>query len=136
MIDALGTPQIADPAKRLFLKANEVTGDPALATSYLSATGWQTFETYLRANFASLIALRDTRLPNRDIPVFLHTYHHPTTPPSATHPPGWVWGRGCSAQRLTLPSRPRYWAPPKPAATGSMKSTSPGRAMKKWRTAG
>ena len=78
MIDALGTPQIADPAKRLFLKANEVTGDPALATSYLSATGWQTFETYLRANFASLIALRDTRLPNRDIPVFLHTYHHPT----------------------------------------------------------
>lgn len=48
MIDALGTPQIADPAKRLFLKANEVTGDPALAASYLSDVGWQTLESYLR----------------------------------------------------------------------------------------
>ncbi|MDO8774035.1 MAG: hypothetical protein Q7K57_36050 [Burkholderiaceae bacterium] len=78
MIDALGTPQIADPAKRLFLKPGEITGDPAKAQSYLSAPGWQTFETYLRANFASLIALRDHRVLNRNIPVFMHTYHHPT----------------------------------------------------------
>lgn len=78
MIAALGTPQIADPAKRLFLTTPEVTGDPALAASYLSAAGWQTFETYLRANFASLIALRDTRAANRNIPIFMHTYHHPT----------------------------------------------------------
>lgn len=55
MIAALGTPLIADHAKRLFLTPAEVTGDPALAGSYLSATGWQTFETYLRANFASLL---------------------------------------------------------------------------------
>ena len=78
MIAALGSPQIADPAKRLFLKPSEITGDPALSASYLSAAGWQTFEIYLRANFASLIALRDTRAANRNIPVFLHTYHHPT----------------------------------------------------------
>ena len=78
MIDALGTPQIADPAQRLFLKTNELTGDPALAASYLSAAGWLTFETYLRANFASLIDLRDSHLLNHHIPVFMHTYHHPT----------------------------------------------------------
>ncbi len=78
MIDALGTPQIADPAKRLFLKTSEITGDVTDAQSYLSTTGWQTFETYLRANFVDLIAMRDRHALNRNIPVFLHTYHRPT----------------------------------------------------------
>ena len=78
MIDALGTPDITNPAERLFLKTSELTGDPTLAASYLSVSGWQTFETYLRANFASLIDMRDSHLLNHDIPVFMHTYHHPT----------------------------------------------------------
>lgn len=82
MIDALGTPQIADPAKRLFLKPTEIPGNQTSALSdaqsYLSPTGWQTFETYLRANFDALITMRDRRALNRNIPVFLHTYHCPT----------------------------------------------------------
>ena len=78
MIDALGTTRIADPSKRLFLKPSEITGDLSDAQSYLSPTGWQTFETYLRANFVALITMRDRRALNRNIPVFLHTYHYPT----------------------------------------------------------
>ena len=105
MIAALGTPQIADPAKRLFLKTNEITGDPALAASYLSTAGWQTFETYLRANFDSLIALRDTRAANRDIPVFMHTYHHPTirNAPAGPNLGPWLY-KAAEARSFNIPT--------------------------------
>jgi lysophospholipase L1-like esterase len=78
LIEALGHTGIADPALRLFLKPAELTGDPSQAASYVSAAGWATFETYLRANFATLMAMRDLRMLNHNIPVFVHTYHYPT----------------------------------------------------------
>jgi lysophospholipase L1-like esterase len=78
LIDALGHTGIADPAKRLFLIPAERSGDPSQVASYVSAAGWATFEAYLRANFASLMAMRDLRMLNHNIPVFVHTYHYPT----------------------------------------------------------
>jgi hypothetical protein len=78
LIEALGHTGIADPALRLFLTPAERTGDPSQAASYVSDAGWTTFETYLRANFATLMDMRDLRVLNHNIPVFVHTYHYPT----------------------------------------------------------
>jgi hypothetical protein len=78
MIDALGHKDITDPALRLFLTPAEITGDLTDCDSYLSAAGWATFETHIRAVFQMLVNLRDKTTTNRNIPIFLHTYHFPT----------------------------------------------------------
>jgi hypothetical protein len=78
MIEALGHKDIADPALRLFLNPAEITGDITICDSYLSPAGWATFETHIRAIFQVLIDLRDSTSTNKDIPIFLHTYHFPT----------------------------------------------------------
>lgn len=78
LIDALkaygpGVPN----AQRLLLPAAEwgpVQDGPA---RYLSPEGWQTFDTYLRANFEHLLALRDSG-PSAHCPVFIHGYACPT----------------------------------------------------------
>ena len=64
-------------AQRLLLPADEwgpVADGPA---RYLSPEGWQTFNTYLRANFAHILALRDAG-PSAGCPVFIHGYACPT----------------------------------------------------------
>jgi hypothetical protein len=78
LIDALkafgpGVPN----AQRLLLPAAEwgpVQDGPA---RYLSPEGWQTFDTYLRANFDHMLALRDTG-PSARCPAFIHAYACPT----------------------------------------------------------
>ena len=78
MIDALGNKDIANPALRLFLNRTEITGNLALCDSYLSPAGWATFENHLRGVFTILVNLRDATPTNKNIPIFLHTYHFPT----------------------------------------------------------
>jgi hypothetical protein len=43
------------------------------AARYLSASGWQRFEVYLRTNFAELVRLRDLN-QNQNTPMFIHGY--------------------------------------------------------------
>jgi hypothetical protein len=78
MIDALGHKDIAKPAERLFLKPNEITGDLTKCDSYLSPAGWETFVNHIHLVFADLVKLRDSTAMNKNIPIFLHTYHFPT----------------------------------------------------------
>lgn len=79
------------PAKRLLLESGE-WGDTSLGPQrYLSDAGWQTFSTYLKANLAHLVALRD-RGPSRGCPIFLHGYACPTPRPSGAGPTGpWLY---------------------------------------------
>lgn len=75
------------PDKRLLLRQNE-WGPAALgAARYLSDAGWVTFSAYLRANFETLLALRD-RGPSRGKPVFIHGYAVPTPRPAGAGPAG------------------------------------------------
>lgn len=78
MIDALGHKGINDPAKRLFLKPSEITGDLTKCESYLSPAGWATFVNHIHLVFDDLVKLRDSTALNKNIPIFLHTYHFPT----------------------------------------------------------
>jgi hypothetical protein len=70
-----------EPALRLLLKAHEWGPTNAGASRYLSDAGWQTFCTYLEANLAHLLQLRD-RGPSRGCPVFMHGYAIPTPRPA------------------------------------------------------
>ncbi len=78
LIDALKAVGPGVPnAQRLLLPAAEwgpVQDGPA---RYLSPEGWQTFDTYLRANFDHMLALRDTG-PSARCPAFIHAYACPT----------------------------------------------------------
>ncbi len=78
LIDALRATGPGVPnAQRLLLPAAEwgpVANGPA---RYLSPEGWQTFDTYLRANFEHMLALRDAG-PSARCPAFIHGYACPT----------------------------------------------------------
>jgi hypothetical protein len=78
-VDSAGAPVPAD--RRLLLTQDEWGPEELGAQRYLSDTGWQTFCTYLRANFDHLIQLRD-KGPSRGQPVFIHGYAHPTPRPA------------------------------------------------------
>jgi hypothetical protein len=78
LIDALKAVGPAVPrAQRLLLPADEwgpVADGPA---RYLSPEGWQTFDSYLQANFAHLLSRRDAG-PSAGCPAFIHGYACPT----------------------------------------------------------
>jgi lysophospholipase L1-like esterase len=63
----------ADPALRLFAKPNERPFPVTDPVQYISAAGWTTFDTHLRAVFAEFIKLRDSG-KNQGVPVVMHTY--------------------------------------------------------------
>lgn len=78
LLEALKVPAVIDGQpvpqdQRLVLAATE-WGPPGDGPSrYLSVAGWQRFETYLRANFAELVRLRDLN-QNLNMPMFMHGY--------------------------------------------------------------
>ncbi|HJV62299.1 MAG TPA: SGNH/GDSL hydrolase family protein [Albitalea sp.] len=107
LIEAVGTPPVdaagqpVPPALRLLLTRAE-WGPPELgAQRYLSDAGWQTFRTYLGANFEHLIALRD-RGPSAGQPIFVHGYAFPTPRPAGAGPHLGPW---------LLPALRRYEVP-------------------------
>lgn len=78
LIDALGVSDPAVPAHlRLLLPSAQWGPASDGAARYLSRAGWQTFDTYLHANFAHLLALRDAG-PSAGCPAFIHGYARPT----------------------------------------------------------
>ncbi|MBX3619548.1 MAG: hypothetical protein KF891_06125 [Rhizobacter sp.] len=103
LIDALGAFGPGVPRdKRLLLAAPDwgPAGDgPA---RYLSPEGWQTFDTYLRANFTHLLGLRDAG-PSAGCPAFLHGYACPTPRPA---------GAGFGHGPWLLPSLVGHGIPP------------------------
>jgi len=66
---------------RLLLTRDEWGSESAGASRYLSDAGWQTFSTYLQANFEHLLGLRD-RGPSKGQPVFIHGYAYPVPRPA------------------------------------------------------
>ncbi|MGY4831429.1 hypothetical protein ACVNIS_22855 [Sphaerotilaceae bacterium SBD11-9] len=78
LIDALKAVGPGVPREqRLILPADEWGPEADGPARYLSPEGWQTFDTYLRANFAHILALRDAG-PSAGCPVFIHGYACPT----------------------------------------------------------
>lgn len=78
LIDALRASGDGVPrAQRLLLPAAEWGPVADGPSRYLSPEGWQTFNTYLQANFAHLLGLRDAG-PSAGCPAFIHAYACPT----------------------------------------------------------
>jgi hypothetical protein len=89
LIDAVGTPPrrpdgtpVPRPDRLLLIDAE--WGPPSDgAARYLSPEGWDTFSTYLRANFDAMVALRDgRRSKSKGRPIFFHGYAVPTPRPA------------------------------------------------------
>lgn len=92
-VNADGT--TAPPAARVLLTpAEALTADPGAtgAERFISEPGWNALATYLRINFADLVARRD-RGPSANRPMFAHTYHVPVVRPAGTlrNPDGWLY---------------------------------------------
>lgn len=93
LIDALQSPlrdrngAPVPPAKRLLLASDEWGPASMGAARYLSDDGWETFSTYLSANFEALLQRRDGG-PSAGCPVFMHGYAVPTPRPSGAGPVG------------------------------------------------
>lgn len=103
LISALGvSPTEPDPARRLLHPPAEWGPECDGASRYLSDPGWDTFCTYLEANFDDLVKLRDAG-PSKGKPVFVHTYSSPV-PRDA--------GAGLGAGPWLLPRLQRYGIPP------------------------
>ena len=115
MIDALGTKDIADPALRLFLTpaeiAGDITSDITNCDSYLSPTGWATFENHIRAVFQLLVNLRDKTTTNRHIPISPSSCTPTISPPYATPANPSTLALGCSKPSKVLIS-PKPSGPP------------------------
>lgn len=98
-IDATQTP-ITDrrgvltvPAKRILLRPDEVEQSTIKGPQrYVSEAGWETLTGYLLQNFRALAYRRDQG-PNKDRPIFVHTYAKPTVRPSGVLPgsDGWLF---------------------------------------------
>jgi hypothetical protein len=112
LIEAVGSPAVdgagnaVPPARRLLLTRDEWGPASQGAARYLSDAGWQTFCTYLQANFDHLIALRE-RGPSRGQPVFVHGYAFPVPRPA---------GAGLGAGPWIWPSLLAYAIPAEDAA--------------------
>ncbi len=103
LIDALKAVGPSVPrAQRLLLEADEWGPASDGPARYLSPEGWQTFDTYLQANFAHLLALRDAG-PSAGCPAFMHGYACPT-PRKA--------GAGLGLGPWLLPSLQAHGIPP------------------------
>jgi hypothetical protein len=87
LIDALqAPPRLADgtpvPLERRLLRVDAEWGpESAGAARFVSDDGWTTFGTYLKANFADMVALRE-RGPSAGRPIFCHGYAVPTPRPA------------------------------------------------------
>lgn len=85
---------IVPQSHRLFLTANEIDNNLPLSDPqrFMSQSGWNTFEKYLRANFVALVARRDKGI-NKNVPILLHTYASPVVRPSGTplNSDGWLY---------------------------------------------
>jgi hypothetical protein len=78
LIDALKAVGDGVPRAQRLLLARDEWGDAAHGPArYLSPEGWHTFNTYLQANFAHLLGLRDAG-PSAGCPAFMHGYACPT----------------------------------------------------------
>ncbi len=73
LIDAVGSPPSADPARRLLRTAAERGPGPLTGADYLSPGGWQTFASHLGQVFHGLVDRRDAGL-NRATPIVWHNY--------------------------------------------------------------
>lgn len=86
-----GTPVPVE--QRLLLTAQEAAASAATGPArFISEPGWERLASYLRANFATLVARRDRGI-NKARPLFLHTYAAPTVRPAGTvgMPHGWLF---------------------------------------------
>lgn len=94
MIDAASVlPTMSDgsptPAnRRVLLKPEEWTNADGVGR-YVSKEGLALFESYLTAQFAQLVTLRDSEDTNRGVPIFVHCYDYPM-PRNA--PVRFLWG--------------------------------------------
>lgn len=78
LIEALQAHGDGVPREQRLLLAEADWGPAADGPSrYFSREGWQTFRTYLEANFEYLVKLRDAG-PSAGCPVFIHGYAQPT----------------------------------------------------------
>ncbi|HEX3139735.1 MAG TPA: hypothetical protein VHQ87_06755 [Rhizobacter sp.] len=78
LIDALKAVGPSVPnAQRLLLPADAWGHADDSPARYLSPEGWLTFDSYLRANLAHILSLRDAG-PSAGCPVFIHGYACPT----------------------------------------------------------
>lgn len=73
LIDAAGVGPEHPASLRLLATPQERGPTPQQPDGYLSAAGWSTFATHLRAVFDALVAARD-RDKNRNVPLVFHTY--------------------------------------------------------------
>jgi hypothetical protein len=88
LIDALSARGDGVPLARRLLRSRNEWGPSAQgAARYVSQEGWDTFATYLGANFEAVLALRD-RGESAGCPVFIHGYAVPTPRPAGTGPVG------------------------------------------------
>jgi len=77
LIDAANTSPSAAIDQRLLLKPEE-RGSGSSPSKYLSEAGWTTFADHMSEVVDLLLAQRDKKPLNRDIPVFFHTYDYVT----------------------------------------------------------
>lgn len=77
LIDAANTSPSAAIDQRLLLKPEE-RGSGSSPSKYLSEAGWTTFTDHMSEVVDLLLAQRDKKPLNRDIPVFFHTYDYVT----------------------------------------------------------
>ncbi len=62
-----------------FAAGDHDINEAGVVDNLIDAAGFQRFETYLRQNYADLIALRDAPgSPNQGVPVYAHTYDYAT----------------------------------------------------------
>ena len=94
LIDALAVPAGSPLDKRLVRTQAEWGAASEGPTRYLSEAGWQTFCTYVQANLAHLIGLRDGG-PSKGVPLFMHGYAYPTPRPSGAGAGAGPWLYPC-----------------------------------------
>ena len=81
------------PDQRLLLTTQEAAAASGTGPArFISEPGWDALASYMRANFAELVAHRDQGI-SKGRPIFLHTYALPTVRPSGTvgAPKGWLY---------------------------------------------
>ena len=90
LINAASIGPNVPPNLRLLATAAERGPNPATGDDYISAPGWQTFETHMTAVFDGVVALRDSGI-NRQVPMVFHTYAHIMPRPAPVAPGHGPW---------------------------------------------
>ncbi len=82
LIDALnadpGSDRDSTQRTRLLLRADEWATDTTAVLRYINEPGWATFARHLEVVLLRLLAQRDRKAVNRDVPLVLHTYDYLT----------------------------------------------------------